>query len=67
MSVAKILEISSESTKSFEDAVANGIEKAGESLRNIRGAWIKEQEVKVENGKISRYRVIMKVTFVLEE
>jgi hypothetical protein len=67
MSVAKVLEISSESTKSFEDAIANGIAKAGESLRNIRGAWIKEQEVIVENEKISRYRVIMKMTFILEE
>jgi hypothetical protein len=66
MSIAKVVEISSESPKSFEDAITQGIVKAGETLRNIRGAWIKEQEVIVENGKASRYRVIMKVTFVVE-
>jgi dodecin len=66
MSVAKVIEISSESTTSFEDAIQQGITKAGETLHNMRAAWVKEQEVIVEDGKISRYRVIMKVTFILD-
>jgi flavin-binding protein dodecin len=66
MSIAKVIEISAESTQSFEDAVANGIDAAARSVRNIRSAWVKEQQVMVENGKISRYRVDLKVTFVLE-
>jgi dodecin len=66
MSVAKVIEISSESTTSFEDAIQQGITKAGETLHNIRAAWIKEQEVIVEAGKVSRYQVIMKVTFILD-
>lgn len=66
MSVAKFIEISSESSKSFEDAIQLGITKAAETLHNVRSAWIKEQEVLIENGKASRFRVIMKVAFVLE-
>jgi flavin-binding protein dodecin len=65
MSVAKVIEISSESKESFEDAIRQGIARASETVENIRGAWIKEQQVKVENGKITEYRVDMKVTFVL--
>ena len=50
MSVAKVVEISSSSPTSFEDAVKNGIDKAGESLRGIKGAWVSEEKVDVENG-----------------
>lgn len=66
MSVAKITEISSSSKQSFEDAIVKGIERANQTLKNVRGAWISEQKVDVEDGKIVRYRVNMKVTFVLE-
>lgn len=65
-SVAKIIEISAESTKSFEDAIQQGIQTASRSLRNIRSAWVKEQQAIVENGKISGYRVDLKITFVME-
>lgn len=67
MSVARITEISSTSTKSFEDAVQQGIQRATATLRNVRGAWIKEQEVQVEGNRISAYKVTMKVTFILED
>lgn len=67
MSVAKVIEISATSETSFEDAITHGIEKASETLRNLRGAWVKEQKVEIENGKIARYVVHLLVTFVLEE
>ena len=67
MSVAKVTEISSTSTKSFEDAVQLGLSRAGKTLRNIRGAWIKEQHVRVDSGKITEYQVNMMVTFVLDD
>ena len=67
MSVARVTEISASSTKSFDDAVQQGIQRATATLRNVRGAWIKEQEVKIDNNRISEYRVTMKVTFVLED
>lgn len=66
MSVARITEISSTSEKSFEDAVQQGIQRATATLRNVRSAWIKEQEVQIEGNRISAYKVTMKVTFVLE-
>lgn len=66
MTVAKVIEINSESTVSFEDAIRQGIAKASESVHNIKGAWIKEQKVTVEGGDIARYRVDLKVTFVLD-
>jgi flavin-binding protein dodecin len=66
MSVAKNIEISAESTSSFEDAIKQGIEKAASSVHNIRGAWVKEQQVRVEDGKVTTFRVDMKVTFVLD-
>jgi len=66
MSVARVTELSSTSDKSFEDAIAQGIARATETLRNVRGAWIKEQEVQIRDGKISEYKVIMKITFVLD-
>lgn len=65
MSVARVTEIKASSTKSFEDAIETGIARAHETLDHVRGAWIADQEVLVENGKISEYRVLMKVTFVL--
>ena len=67
MSVARITEISASSDKSFEDAVQQGIQRATATLRNVRSAWIKEQEVQIENNRISSYKVTMKVTFVLED
>lgn len=67
MSVARITEISSTSTKNFEDAIALGIKRASETLRGIQSAWVKEQSVDVRDGKVTDYRVNMLVTFVLEE
>jgi len=67
MSIAKVSEIISSSSKSFEDAVQAGIKRANKTLENVSGAWIKDQKVKVEKGKITDYRVIMSVTFVLKE
>jgi dodecin len=67
MSVARITEISSTSAQSFDDAVKQGIDRASKTLRDIRSAWIKEQTVHVENGKITNYRVNLLVTFVLED
>ena len=66
MSVAKVIELTAVSPTSFDDAVRIGIEKSGESLRNIRGAWVSEQKVDVEGGKITAYRVTLRVTFVLD-
>ncbi len=66
MSVARVTEIIASSTKSFEDAVKNGIKRANETLDNIEGAWVQDQKVVCENGKISEFRVIMKVTFILK-
>ncbi|GKY90188.1 dodecin family protein [Sinisalibacter aestuarii] len=67
MSVARVTEISATSSTSFEDAVNRGIARASETLRNVRSAWIKEQQVRVEGGKISEYQVNMMVTFVLDD
>ncbi|MCD6015945.1 MAG: hypothetical protein K0R88_2029 [Solirubrobacterales bacterium] len=66
MSVAKVIEITSSSDQSFEDAIVKGIAKASESVRDIRGAWVNEQMVRVESGEIVEYRTDLKVTFVLE-
>lgn len=66
MSVAKIIEISAESTEGFEDAVRQGIETASRTIHNIKSAWVKEQQVVVEAGTIRSYRVDLKVTFVLD-
>ena len=67
MAVARVTEISSTSTTSFEDAVKTGLERANSTLRNVRSAWIKEQQVRVEGGSISEYQVNMLVTFVLDD
>ena len=66
MSVAKIIELSCESPKSFEDAIQDGIAKASKTVHNIKSAWVKEQHAVIENGKITMYRVDLKVTFVLD-
>ena len=66
MSVAKVIELTAVSPTSFDDAVRVGIEKSGESLRNIKGAWVAEQKVDVEGGKITAYRDTFRVTFVLD-
>lgn len=67
MSVAKVTEVIASSTKSFDDAVSNGVARADKTLKNITSAWIKDQSVKVEGGKVKEYRVVMKVTFVLKD
>jgi len=65
MTVAKVTEITATSTKGFEDAIAKGIKRANETLKNVTGAWIADQEVVVEKGKVTSYKVRMKITFVL--
>ena len=67
MSVAKITEIQASSTKSFDDAMKSGIARADKTLRNLRGAWVKSQKVVIEKGKITEYRVLLKVSFVLTD
>jgi flavin-binding protein dodecin len=67
MSVAKISEISATSSKSFEDALQQGIARASKTLRNVRSAWVKEQQVHVTNGSITEYQVNVAVTFVLDD
>ncbi len=66
MSVAKNIEITSTSNTSFEDAIKKGIERATQSVKNVRSAWIKEQKVKINNNSVSEYEVMMIVTFVLD-
>jgi dodecin len=66
MTVAKVIEITANSTKSFEDAIQQGIKAAAQSVHNIKGAWVKEQQVVVADGKVTEYRVGLKVTFVLD-
>ena len=67
MTVARVTEISSQSNRSFEDAIKQGIRRANETLRNVTGAWVKEQQVAVDAGRITGYRVNMLVTFVLDD
>ncbi len=66
MSVAKVVEITAASPKSFEDAIQAGITRASKTIEEIQGAWVKDQKVVVKNGKIAEFRVDMKVTFVLK-
>ena len=66
MSIAKVIEITAESEKSFEDAIQQGIAGATDTLENVRSAWVKEQQVIVRDNKIRTYRVDLKVTFVVE-
>jgi flavin-binding protein dodecin len=67
MAVARVSEISSTSTKSFEDAIQTGIARATKTLRNVRSAWIKEQRVDIKDDRIAEYQVNMMVTFVLDD
>jgi dodecin len=67
MSVARVSEISATSKKGFEDAVNQGLKRASKTIRNIRSAWVKEQRVWCDNGKITEYQVNLMVTFVLDE
>jgi dodecin len=67
MSVATVTEISAISEKGFEDAVQQGIARATKTLRNVEGAWIKDQNVMIEDGNIKGYKVNLEVTFVLDE
>jgi len=66
MSIAKVIEITAESEKSFEDAIQQGIAGATDTLENVRSAWVKEQQVIVKDNRIQSYRVDLKVTFVLK-
>ncbi|MCM2258035.1 MAG: dodecin family protein [Vicinamibacteria bacterium] len=67
MSIAKVSEISATSPKSFEDALELAIARAHKTLRNVRSAWVKEQQVRVAKGKITEYQVNVMVTFVLDD
>ena len=67
MSVARVTEITSSSKKSFQDAIEKGLDRATKTLKNVEGAWIQDQKVVVEAGKITSYRVNMKVTFILTD
>ncbi len=67
MSVGKVTEITASSPKSFEDAIQQGVSRAIKTLDKVQGAWIQDQEVVVQKGKIAEYRVRMKVTFVLKD
>lgn len=67
MSIARVTEISSTSTKSFEDAIQSAVTRATDTLRNVRSAWVKEQQIKIEDGKIVEYQVNLMITFVLDE
>jgi dodecin len=67
MAVARVTEISSTSTKSFEDAIQQGVARATKTLRNVRSAWIKEQRVDIRDGAIAEYQVNMMVTFILDD
>lgn len=64
--IARVTEISARSTKSMEDAINSGIERASQTLRNVTSAWVKEQQVHVTDGKVSEYQVNLLITFVLE-
>ena len=67
MTIARITEISSVSTRSFQDAIEQGVARAHKTLKNVMGAWVKDQEVTIDQGKVTGYKVILKVTFVLAD
>ncbi|MEZ5922736.1 MAG: dodecin family protein [Parvularculaceae bacterium] len=67
MAIASVSEIICGSPKSFKDAIDSGIERANKTLKNVEGAWVKDQSIIMDNGKIKEYRVILKVTFVLSD
>lgn len=66
MSVARVTEIIAGSKKGFDDAVEEGVKRACDTLKNVEGAWVQDQKVIIKGGKIVEYRVVLKVTFVLE-
>lgn len=67
MSIARVTEVISSSTRSFDDAIENGVERATKTLKNVTGAWVQDQKVVVSDNKIAEYRVTLKVTFVLDD
>lgn len=67
MSVARVTEITSKSEKSFDDAIAKGIERACKTLDMVQGAWVKDQSIAIEDGKVTSYTVNLKITFVLKD
>ena len=67
MSVARVTEIIASSPSSFDDAVKQGVERASKTLKNVKNAWVSDQKVTVTDGQVSEYRVILKVTFVLDD
>jgi flavin-binding protein dodecin len=67
MSIARVTEIIAASDKSFEDAVADGIRRATKTLKNVKSAWVQDQQAVIKNDKIKEFRVTLKVTFILEE
>jgi flavin-binding protein dodecin len=67
MSIAKVTEIIATSKKSFDDAINQGVKRADKTLKGIKGAWVKDQQVEISNGKITGYKVILKITFVLKD
>jgi dodecin len=66
MTIAKIIEVSSDSPSSFQDAIESGIKRAELTVKNVKGAWISEQKLTIENGKITNYRVMMRISFVID-
>lgn len=66
MAIARVTEIIAGSKKSFDDAIAKGIKRANETLKNVEGVWIKDQSILLDKGEVKEYRVVMKVTFVLK-
>ncbi|MBA2741150.1 MAG: dodecin domain-containing protein [Actinobacteria bacterium] len=67
MPIARVTEISATSSQSFEDAIKQGLDRANATLRNVRSAWIKEQQVRLEGGAVTEYQVNMLVTFILDD
>jgi flavin-binding protein dodecin len=67
MSVAKVSEIIASSKKSFDDALERGIQRASKTLKNVKSAWIKDQYVEIKNGKVEEYRVVLMITFILDD
>ena len=67
LSVARVTEISAESTKNFEDAIRTGIARASKTIRNMKSAWVKEESVTIDGGEVKSFRVVLKVTFMLDE
>lgn len=67
MSVAKVIEISSESTEGFEDAIRQGIAKASKTVKNMKSAWVKDQNVAIDNNRVTGYRVNLAITFLIDD